>query len=744
MKKSLVILIYFAFITNVFSQKLEWKRHSGNTYEYHSYTTYCEEDSQWWEGNGLTRCDDNRIIKMNAVSFPQRSYVLDVFYLAKDGTKWVGTQNNGLAHYDGWKWDFYNVENSGIPSNRIYCISEDKEGNIWLGTQGALVKFDRNEKWTVYDVNISGISHNSYDNIIFDDNGIFWGTGYFGLVKYDGVTWEVFNTENSDIPSRDNITSIEVDSKGNIWLGFEGDGVCRYDGVNWVNFRGYSELSSGTVTSLWIDSNDNVWAGTRYGLNKFDGVSWKRFGVLHSEWRRIYIHSLKGDNEGNIWLGLDSGLVRFNNEEFTDFTSSVSPIPDYKVEYISIDTNGNVWSMSSAQLTEFDGNYWKFYSDNNYNDKFNVGLPSGGVTDLIKDNNGNIWVGTGGRGAAIYDGKKWFIHKASQSNIPSNVINTITKDSLGNIWVGTDHGIGKYNGDNWETFNINNTDLPSNQIRKLSIDNNGILWCLTDKGLVKFDGTNWTTYNETNSGLIDNNSKTMTLDENGIVWIGYKTYLSKFNGNTWTHYTISGTSCTTCESIYALAIDKNKDIWVGTNYRLLRFDGTKWMEYSDSKAGLPGWVRTLHVDNDNTLWVGSSMKISSFDGEEWSYHLTNASLSFTSSIAFSDNGNIFVGTKGNGLFEIISSENSDILGFEKHFPKQDEYVVYPNPSNGLVNVYISKRTNIEILNTNGIIIFNDEKNKGEYFKYDFNTKKGLFYIRFTDNSQTYVTKVIIN
>lgn len=68
-----------------------------------------------------------------------RTVIVSIFEDSKENI-WVGLGSNGLGKYDGDNWSFYNKE-SGLPSNRIFSIIEDKDGNIWFGSFKGIIKY---------------------------------------------------------------------------------------------------------------------------------------------------------------------------------------------------------------------------------------------------------------------------------------------------------------------------------------------------------------------------------------------------------------------------------------------------------------------------------------------------------------------------------------------------------------------------------------------------------------------------
>ena len=63
------------------------------------------------------------------------------------------------------------------------------------------------------------------------------------------------------------VFAIIQDSRGYLWLGTDGGGVCRFDGTNFVTFNTKNGLIDNTVRSLLEDSKGNIWCTSqKYGL----------------------------------------------------------------------------------------------------------------------------------------------------------------------------------------------------------------------------------------------------------------------------------------------------------------------------------------------------------------------------------------------------------------------------------------------------------------------------------------------
>jgi hypothetical protein len=168
------------------------------------------------------------------------------------------------------------------------------------------------------------------------------------LLKYR----DIYNLNSSG----DQITVMEIDTKGNIWFNLVnnqgGAGLGKFTGNEWINFStgDLVKYLSPTVNTIAFDLKDSVWVGTDKGLAQFDGVSttgWKFY------------------NKSN------------------------SAIPDNKITAITVDIDNIKWiGCSNGILASFDGNAWNIYSE--YEGLVNS------IKDLETDQQGNIWVARDG------------------------------------------------------------------------------------------------------------------------------------------------------------------------------------------------------------------------------------------------------------------------------------------------------------------------------------------------------------
>jgi ligand-binding sensor domain-containing protein len=298
-------------------------------------------------------------------------------------------------------------------------------------------------------------------------------------------SWQVYNTENSNLPANW-VRGLAIDDSSNIWIGtFQGGGgggLAKFDGNNWTVFNTLnSGLPEDRIMSLVIDKNDHKWIGTwGGGLIKYDGENWEIFNALNSGLPEDWVYSITIDNNDAIWIGTSEGLAKYDGANWASWVPSNSILP-------------------------YDYNY---------------------ITALASDHSGIIWVGTYSGGLVRIDGEVWTVFNSYNSVIPHNQINAITVDGNGTKWFGTNAGLVKHDNSDWTIYNAQNTGLPyMDVVMAVASENTNVLWISTYNNLVKFDGENWTYFDYIGG------ASAILCDSKGTKWLGTVAGLFVYNEN---------------------------------------------------------------------------------------------------------------------------------------------------------------------------------------------------------------------
>ena len=115
-------------------------------------------------------------------------------------------------------------------------------------------------------------------------------------------------------------------------------------------------LSQNTVNAILQDKQGFMWFGTKDGLNRYDGLSFRKFkhdGRSQQSIGNSFITALYEDAEGNIWVGTDVGLYIYYPEHDSFRHFEELSVEDTKIEHtvtaIVGDDQGCVWIAVESQ-----------------------------------------------------------------------------------------------------------------------------------------------------------------------------------------------------------------------------------------------------------------------------------------------------------------------------------------------------------------------------------------------------------
>lgn len=296
------------------------------------------------------------------------------------------------------------------------------------------------------------------------------------------------------------VTPLVAEPQGELWFGFKdlhgSGGVGHYSpsssGGRWeihLAHRGEEGLTSGFVLTLNVDEKGDVWVGTLGGglahYARDDGV-----------WHRIEVPSMKVTAilpvDGLLWLGtFGGGLVGYDpdtgqQEAFTR-ESTGGGLVDDEITVLLADGKGGLWiGTHGGGLSYFDvrRQSWTPYE---------MKGPRGDVRALAMDTRGHLWVGTFGGGVLRYDPVSggWLVYTRATTDeaLTSDHVVSLLTSPDGDVWVAlsdmkAEGGVAHFDGRLWRSHTRENTGggLASNDVRTLAFDGRGGLWVGTREG----------------------------------------------------------------------------------------------------------------------------------------------------------------------------------------------------------------------------------------------------------------------
>lgn len=583
------------------------------------------------------------------------------------------------------------------------------ENTLYTASWGSgLIEFNLNtNETTVYSTYSSGIASDEITAIDVDNSGNIWLGHYgYGVSKLSGNYCTIFDTDNSDLID-DKITTICVDLNEKVWIG-TWSGICSFDGQEWESYtQNNSDLPNDTVHVIVVDEENNKWIGYKGGFAIFDDTNWEIHNMFPSGLNTPYIENIAFDENGIAWIDVHqygSSLYKFDGDTI-EYMNWPPPLYNY-ISDMDFASNGDMWisvwsGMDDIGLAMYDGEIFMEFDFSEMTDY----LENQSRTVVI-DENDYKWIGTMDNGLLKY--KEGNIGRINNGIFGLHPPHKMAIENNDRIWITTIDGLNEYNSGEWIFYTNYNSDYPAASSYSIAIDNNNKKWIGDDDQLITYDDENWVVYDTSNSPIGYGYSyiKDIIIDKNDIKWFT-KNGLYKFDDQSWNVYTTDNSEIPS-DNIQCMAADSNGIIWMGyLGIGVSSFDGYEWHLFDTTIAGSQIYFpRSIYVDSINTKWICTSEGLLSFNGITWSvYDTSNSGLPSNNiwDILFDNNGKMWVGTdNGIGVYDgdtwkLHDTSNSSLK----------DNVVKSIDKSANNSIWIITQDGISVYNENGFLAIED-------------------------------------
>ncbi len=456
-----------------------------------------------------------------------------------------------------------NRNNFSIPSNEVICIFIDPQKNVWIGTREGLALFNpetetfRTFKHIPTD-EFSLLSDQIYD-IDCRNGEELWLACRMGGISILNLKQDIHNPhakiifENLRAGDKDSrvssihISSVKNDSYGNIWVGFEGDGL-NFIPHETIPFKTWQHTPSkdfqfslrGYVpVSLCLQSGRDIWVGEdAAGVDFFsNGIKVpEKTGAINRILGNTLVQSIFKDSQGVIWFGTFlKGILCY--DPHTGNLKQLNPEPSLPIHVRCMyeDSGGTIWIGTHHGVYLYDPISKTFDKP----DSVNAAIQDNILRNITGDQAGNIYIATFGKGLSQFSPERELIaFQDIRKGFPSNAVNTLYCDFKGDMWAGTRKGLvhfqavdGKINLNQYKVYNEQN-GLSDACIRSIEEDNYGNLWMGTNSGLSNFQRAenifyNYTTKDGLPGGEFQDNAS--VVDASGCLYFVSRHGVTYFN-----------------------------------------------------------------------------------------------------------------------------------------------------------------------------------------------------------------------
>ncbi|MCQ2226279.1 MAG: response regulator [Bacteroidales bacterium] len=334
------------------------------------------------------------------------------------------------------------------------------------------------------------------------------------------------------------VNGVAQDRSGKMWI------VSDHGGINIIDKRTHAVtrlksrqnddrcIPSNSVSCIYCDGSDNVWIGdVKCGISLYNEAIFKfdleRFDDYNLDPDFLaHINSIDEDRKGNMWYGTNGfGLlsVKKSGEKiiYRHSDSDKNTISGNIVVEVYADHSDNIWiGTYLSGLSRYDGTHFHSY-------KGRTDIPESAASENIwsiaEDQLNRMWIGSLGRGLAMYDASDntWKEFLRENSALTSNYITQIYPAKDGRIFVGTVYGLSVIDMQSLDVTVVDNDAIRRENISDIYLDSRGLLWVGSTNGLYVLDGQTYSSVARfnTNEGLQNDVVTAIIEDNDKNMWV---------------------------------------------------------------------------------------------------------------------------------------------------------------------------------------------------------------------------------
>lgn len=451
-----------------------------------------------------------------------------------------------------------------------------------------------------------------------------------------------------------------------MWFGTR-NGLNRFDGYTFRTFRNNlsdpSSIGSNSILSLFEDSNEKLWIGTYKGISIYDPVSEKfsAFNFLSQKEVRV----INADRRGNIWIVANSVLYKYDTH-----AKLLTPFQfvNAQTSSLAVSGTGTVWIATSTGVI-------KRYNDsqNNFSD-FDISSflknPINAIQDIYPISDTSLLIGTMYNALFLNTNRKKVTNLLKECSVTKDVqIHKIIRQSAREYWLGTETGLYIIDVDAKKATLIqkerdNFSSLTDNVIYTLYKDKEGSTWIGTFFGGINYYSVEYNQFQRyfPHKGLNNisgNLVHEICSDKYGQIWIGTEDAgLNRLNPQTGEvkQFSPDGKGTISYRNIHGLLAYGN-ELWIGTyehGLDVMDLKTEKVIKHYDAHSrpdSLKGnFIVTLYKTRNNEILIGTWNGLMRYNRQTGKFIADNFFTMQIQSIHEDKSGTLWVASYGGGVF----------------------------------------------------------------------------------------------
>lgn len=566
----------------------------------------------------------------------------------------------------------------------------------------------------------NGLSNRRIFNIQKDDQGYMWFLTNEGMDRYNGkdIKHYKLNKDNNSVASQIHLGWLYATPEAGLWVIGRKGRLFQYE-KQYDRFTiGYKlpDISK-TISYGYVDHNNNIWLCCNDSIVLYNIKNAHTFqfpNILHSN-----ITAIEQIDDNHFFIATETG-VRYAKLK----NGALQIIPTETLDYFH--TQVSVLYFQQQQKKLYIGSFERgiFVYDMLSQEiiRPEADLSDVNITRIRPLNETELLVATEGMGVYKLDMNKCILERYISANYQSynemngDNINDVFVDESKRIWLANyPTGITvidyRYENYHWMKHSMGNKQsIVNDQVHAVIEDSDGDLWFGTSNGISLYNsGTGeWHSFlSSFNHQLKDKNHIFITLCEvsPGIIWAGgytsgiYKINKADLSVEYFSPYLLSHINMRPDKYIRDMIKDSKGHIWSGGYYNLKCFDLA-----TNSVRLYPGVssITAIAEKDSHNMWIGTAMGLYLLnrDSGKYEYIKLEAGSTYINTLYQADNGLLYVGTNGAGVF-IYDAQNKK---FEHYIAKNSALV-----SNSIFTILPEVDGRIMMSTENGVTSFHTKE-----------------------------------
>ena len=448
-----------------------------------------------------------------------------------------------------------------------------------------------------------GLPQNSVTSIVQTPDGYLWLATFNGLVRFDGAGASRFLTKATTPELQSSrLTRLDLDPEGGLWVISEEGALSRLWAGRFKRFTAQEGLPAGGAAAVIRGPQ-----GRTLLLDRDGGVSRLEDGRWVSDPRLAFLRgnpvSLFTDAQDQLWVWfrakrtmgcLESGRVGLLKRP--DGTAEA------EVRALTPSRKGGLWMVLGEEV-------WHYHCQRREWQPTAWRLPESvsGLTGLLEDREGNLWVSTYGHGLARLGTSGLCERFTAGEGLSHNAVRALWEDREGNLWAGTDGGgldrlkprlVAMHDTRHGLTAEVVMSIAPDPQ------DPNALWLGLNGGGINRLHGGKITPL------IVEPVLRTNTFvyglfaDRQGGLWVGiYDLGIVRYYAGALTD--LAGAMAEPGKPLLTGLEDQAGAVWLGGGFGLRRWQEGQFTNLNSQLGGSNVVVRALAKDRAGTLYVGS-------------------------------------------------------------------------------------------------------------------------------------------